>query len=249
MATSEDPGLRKLLDDYHRMYAGRDDLLTECFSEDFSGYTGGGDFLVKDRAEWVAITRQDFAQVKQPIRLELVDSKIQSLATDVAVATSFFRIHLPIQDHFLSRRMARLVLVFRREPAGWRICHSGISLPEPSVRAGEVYPMQELVERAASLEALVAERTAQLSEANAGLRRALAEVHALRAESLATAARSAGLTARETEVLRWVREGKDDGEIAAALGISPRTVQKHVERVLAKMGAKTRLAAVRRTFE
>jgi len=246
---TDDPALRKLLDDYHRMYAGRDDALTERFSEDFSGYTGGGDFLVKDRAEWVTITRQDFAQVTEPIRLELVDSKIQSLSADVAVATSFFKIHLPIQDHFLSRRMARLVLVFRREAAGWKICHSGISLPEPSVREGEVYPMQELVERAASLEALVAERTAQLSEANAGLRRALAEVQVLRAESLAAAAKAAGLTAREAEVLYWLREGKDDHEMAAALGISPRTVQKHVERVLAKMGAKTRLAAVRRTFD
>jgi DNA-binding CsgD family transcriptional regulator/ketosteroid isomerase-like protein len=246
---TDDPALRKLLDDYHRLYAGRDDALTACFSEDFSGFTGGGDFLVKDRAEWVAITRQDFAQVTEPIRLELFDSKNQALSADVAVATSFFKIHLPIQDHFLSRRMARLVLVFRREPGGWRICHSGISLPEPSVRAGEVYPMQELVERTAALEALVAERTAQLSEANVGLRRALAEVQALRAESLAAAAERAGLTARETEVLCWVREGQDDHEIAAALGISPRTVQKHVERVLAKMGAKTRLAAVRRTFD
>jgi DNA-binding CsgD family transcriptional regulator len=145
--------------------------------------------------------------------------------------------------------MARLVLVFRLEGAGWKICHSGISLPEPTVREGEVYPMQDLVDRNQELEKLVAERTVQLSEANRGLQRALSEVKALREESLGVAARAAGLTDREAEVLRWVREGKEDPEIAAALGISPRTVQKHVERVLAKMGAKTRLAAVRRTFD
>jgi DNA-binding CsgD family transcriptional regulator len=109
--------------------------------------------------------------------------------------------------------------------------------------------MQELVERNQSLERLVAERTGQLTAANDDLRRALAELTALREESLATAARAAGLTARETEVLRWLREGKDDREIAAALAISPRTVQKHVERVLAKMGVRNRLAAVRRTFD
>jgi PAS domain S-box-containing protein len=157
MTTSEDPRLRQLLDD---------DALTGSFSEDFSGFTGGGDFLVKDRAEWVAITRQDFAQVTEPIRLELEDSSIQSLAEGIAVATAFFRIHLPIKDHFLSRRMARLVLVFRKEPAGWKICHSGISLPEPSVREGEVYPMQELQERTRSLEVLVAEKTALLAAGN-----------------------------------------------------------------------------------
>jgi len=35
--------IRLLLDDYLRMYAGRDDRLTASFSEDFSGFTGGGD--------------------------------------------------------------------------------------------------------------------------------------------------------------------------------------------------------------
>lgn len=75
--------------------------------------------------------------------------------------------------------MARLVLVFRKEPAGWKIAHSSISLPEPSVRAGEVYPMAELVDRNQLLEELVAERTPQLSDANDQLRRAVAEVRTL----------------------------------------------------------------------
>lgn len=39
------------------MYASRNDLLTTRFSENFSGYTGGGDFLVNDRDTWVNITR------------------------------------------------------------------------------------------------------------------------------------------------------------------------------------------------
>lgn len=65
--------IRQLFDDYLQMYAGRDDRLTTHFSEDFSGFTGGGDFLVKTREEWVAITRQDFAQIKDPIRIDLKD--------------------------------------------------------------------------------------------------------------------------------------------------------------------------------
>lgn len=67
--------------------------------------------------------------------------------------------------------------------------------------------------------------------------------------ALREAAQAARLTRRETEVLRWEREGRTDREIGTILDISPRTVQKHVERILTKMGAETRFAAARRTFE
>jgi PAS domain S-box-containing protein len=173
---ADHPHIRQLFDDYLRMYATRDDRLTALFSEDFSGFTGGGGFLVKDRAAWVAVTRQDFAQIKDPIRIELKDLSVQSLADTVAVATGFFTIHLPIKDHILSRETARLVLVFRREAADWKISHSSISIPYHLVKQGEVYPLQELTERNQAMEALVAERTAQLSEANDKLRRSNAEL-------------------------------------------------------------------------
>ena len=167
MDASDERALRHLLDEYLRRYASRDDRLTGDFSEDFSGFTGGGDFLVKDRAAWVAITRQDFAQVPEPLRLELKDVSLQLLADTVAVATSFFTIHLPIPDHVLSRETARLVLVFHREPAGWKISHSSISIPYPLVREGEVYPLKELETRNQALEQLVAERTRQVQESEA----------------------------------------------------------------------------------
>ncbi|MFA7403471.1 MAG: PAS domain S-box protein [Pelobacteraceae bacterium] len=166
MDTNDYQKIRFLFDDYLRMYSSRDDQLTAHFSDDFSGFTGGGDFLVKDREEWVAITRQDFAQVKEPLRIELKDLAIQSLADTIAVATGFFTIHLPIEDHILSRETARLVLIFRKEAAGWKISHSSISIPYYLVREGEVYPLKELVERNRFLEEQVAERTTQLSELN-----------------------------------------------------------------------------------
>ena len=166
MDSRDDQKIRQLFDDYLRMYSSRDDQLTTYFSEDFSGFTGGGDFLVKDREEWVAITRQDFAQVKEPIHIELKDLAIQSLSVTIAVATGFFTIHLPIEDHILSRETARLVLIFRKEPAGWKISHSSISIPYYLVHDGEIYPLQELVERNRFLEEQVAERTIQLLEAN-----------------------------------------------------------------------------------
>ena len=51
------------------------------------------------------------------------------------------------------------------------------------------------------------------------------------------------LTERETEVLRWLAAGKSNPEIAAILDLAPGTVKRHVEKVLAKLGAENRTAA------
>ncbi len=52
-----------------------------------------------------------------------------------------------------------------------------------------------------------------------------------------------GISEREAEVLSWAAEGKSDGDIAAILGISFRTVKKHLEHVYAKLGVENRTAA------
>jgi DNA-binding NarL/FixJ family response regulator len=51
------------------------------------------------------------------------------------------------------------------------------------------------------------------------------------------------LTVREAEVLNWLAAGKTDRDIAAILTISPRTVNKHLERIYPKLGVETRAAA------
>jgi DNA-binding CsgD family transcriptional regulator len=51
------------------------------------------------------------------------------------------------------------------------------------------------------------------------------------------------LSIREAEVLKWVAEAKTNKEIGLILGISPRTVQKHLESIFAKLGVETRTAA------
>ena len=158
--------IRALFDEYIELYAARDDRLTEHFSDNFSGYTGGGDFLVKDRDEWIKITRQDFAQVSGRLRIEMIDLALQDIGADVAVVTAFFHIHLPIVDQILSRETARLVLVFRHEGSDWKIVHSGISIPYYLVSSGEVYPIKGLQQRNRELEALVDERTEALRAAN-----------------------------------------------------------------------------------
>lgn len=51
------------------------------------------------------------------------------------------------------------------------------------------------------------------------------------------------LTDREAEVLLWISYGKSNGMISEVLLISPRTVQKHLERIYEKLGVETRAAA------
>jgi DNA-binding CsgD family transcriptional regulator len=52
-----------------------------------------------------------------------------------------------------------------------------------------------------------------------------------------------GLTPRETEITHWMSQGKMNPEIAIILDMSVRTVEKHMERVLEKLGAENRTAA------
>jgi len=61
-----------------------------------------------------------------------------------------------------------------------------------------------------------------------------------------TAAGGGTLTRREQEILAWVAAGKADRQIAAIVGSSVRTVQKHLEHVYVKLGVENRTAAAMR---
>lgn len=52
-----------------------------------------------------------------------------------------------------------------------------------------------------------------------------------------------GLSPREVEVLRLVAQGLANKEIAGTLGLSPKTVERHVTRLYARIGAGSRAAA------
>jgi DNA-binding NarL/FixJ family response regulator len=51
------------------------------------------------------------------------------------------------------------------------------------------------------------------------------------------------LTAREAEVLLWIARGKSNRDVAEILSLSPRTVNKHLEQIYAKLGVENRTAA------
>lgn len=59
---------------------------------------------------------------------------------------------------------------------------------------------------------------------------------------------SYNLTRREVEVLMWVAKGKTSKDIGNILGMSPRTVDKHLEHVYVKLGVETRAAAAALTI-
>lgn len=78
-------------------------------------------------------------------------------------------------------------------------------------------------------------------------------VQALQAAERTTARRdgesrplqSLGLTPREVEVGVWLARGRTNHDIAMILDMRPRTVEKHVERILIKLGVENRTSASR----
>ena len=51
------------------------------------------------------------------------------------------------------------------------------------------------------------------------------------------------LTARESEVLEWIAKGKSNRDIGDILGLSSRTVNKHLEQIYVKLGVENRASA------
>jgi len=51
------------------------------------------------------------------------------------------------------------------------------------------------------------------------------------------------LTAREAEVLLWISRGKSNRDVGQILTISPRTINKHLERIFEKLGVENRASA------
>jgi DNA-binding response OmpR family regulator len=51
------------------------------------------------------------------------------------------------------------------------------------------------------------------------------------------------LTSRESEVLAWIAKGKSNRDIGEILGLSARTVNKHLEQIYVKLGVENRASA------
>lgn len=73
----------------------------------------------------------------------------------------------------------------------------------------------------------------------------LLRLHEVQKPSVATGSLQErfGVTGRESDVLLWVANGKTNREIGQILGMSPRTVNKHLEQVFRKLGVENRTSA------
>jgi DNA-binding CsgD family transcriptional regulator/tetratricopeptide (TPR) repeat protein len=101
-------------------------------------------------------------------------------------------------------------------------------------------------DRAARLQALAIFDALEAKPAAAWLRDSLrrqGEKDIPRGPRPSTRANPHGLTAREIEVVELLAEGKSNAEIAARLSIAVKTVDHHVEAILAKLGAHSRSEA------
>jgi DNA-binding CsgD family transcriptional regulator len=58
-----------------------------------------------------------------------------------------------------------------------------------------------------------------------------------------------GLSQRETEVLFWIMQGKDNKAIAVQLSVGPSTVRKHLESIYGKLGVQSRTEAIAQALE
>lgn len=72
---------------------------------------------------------------------------------------------------------------------------------------------------------------------------------AVGAEALASALLAAGLTTREADVIALLARGRSNADLAATLGISTRTAEKHVQNSFRKLGVKSRSAAAARVWD
>ena len=105
-----------------------------------------------------------------------------------------------------------------------------------------------LLKDAAAEEIVGAVRNANAGKSSLSPTIASAVVRRVREQSAATEAPGAllSLSARETEILRLVAQGRDNTEIARELYLSPSTVKNHVSSILEKLGVDSRVqAAVR----
>jgi DNA-binding response OmpR family regulator/DNA-binding CsgD family transcriptional regulator len=110
--------------------------------------------------------------------------------------------------------------------AGAMVSLAGFSIPEGLVlKSGERQLEFALIGRIGPGEMLY-----RLSESGGGQEEEFLRVHF-------------GLSAREAEVLLWIAHGKPNKDVSDILGISPRTVNKHLEQVFTKLGVENRASA------
>ena len=114
------------------------------------------------------------------------------------------------------------------------------------LKSGYTYGASSADGREGSLFSFAGSRIEQHPRTEAIIRHVIPHFHQalLRVFASGKGKRAANLTAREREILRWLKEGKSSWDISKIFGISARTVNYHVTNVKQKLDAVSRAQAV-----
>lgn len=197
----------------------------------------------------------DHPVLRLGLRQALSDQPGVSVRWDVGSATQARRmlqespVDIVLMDVYLSDMMDGVDatrLMSREHPEVPVIMISAVLDEHVVFAAGKAGAAAYLSKNLEARELVSSIRAAVASRAN-GNKRARGSFRLVTAHKAAMRPRVEGklglLSRREMEVLEMVRNGRTNREIAGRLGISQTTVNKHVHRVLTKLGARNRAHA------
>ena len=142
-----------------------------------------------------------------------------------AIARNYLEAFFPMEKPFKGGLPLTVEKWVRREIAAFGTSDLAVRLPQP-------------------LKVLLGDRSLQIRLASTNSKSAHLLVLQVEDPTLQLKKLSSlGLGLRATEVLYWLAKGKTNGEIGIILGARPRTIEKHVEGILAKLGVENRVAA------
>jgi tetratricopeptide (TPR) repeat protein len=202
------------------------------------------------RLVWCARAELELAQARPDQALAIIDRLISTAAhvEDGEVIPRLWYLRSEALVALGSMEEAQAVLCSARDAAQrqaarpflWRIC----------VTLGKCYRTQDSRERAEEAFALARTTLEELASTvpdhhlrDTFLRQASAQLPPLRQPSPRHAVRQAsgGLTEREREVAVLIAQGKSSRAIADELIVSERTIEKHVERIMSRLGFTSRV--------
>jgi len=196
----------------------------------------GLDLLVR---AYVALDRCDAAQTALA-ELTAIATLVQTAPLRATASLAAGALAAGAGDHDTARRhLEDAVDLFLQSGAPFEVARARLDLGRAFAALGRLDAAADEARRAIEI---LTELKAELEIARA--RTLLAEVEGARQPGAPPRGKTAGLSAREIEVLRLVAEGLNNQVIAERLFLSEHTVHRHVANILNKLSVSSRAAAV-----